>query len=46
MELKDVLERNGAIVYLTRSDDYDLAVTNTINRKRSDLSRRANANML
>ena len=43
MELKDVLERNGAIVYLTRSDDYDLAVTNTINRKRSDLSRRANA---
>lgn len=43
MELKDVLERNGAIVYLTRSDDYDLAVTNTINRKRSDLSRRVNA---
>ncbi len=32
----------GAIVYLTRDGDYDLAVTNAINRKRSDLSRRAN----
>ena len=32
----------GAIVYLTRYDDYDLSVNNTINRKRSDLSRRGN----
>ena len=29
-------------MYLTRYDDYDLAITNTINRKRSDLSRRGN----
>lgn len=32
----------GAIVYLTRYDDYDLSVNHTINRKRSDLSRRGN----
>lgn len=32
----------GAIVYMTRYGDYDLSVTNTINRKRSDLSRRGN----
>ena len=32
----------GAIVYLTRYDDYDLSVTYTINNKRSDLSRRSN----
>lgn len=43
LNLKDKLEEKGAIVFLTRSDDYDLSVTNTINRKRSDLSRRANA---
>lgn len=36
------LEKLGAIVYLTREGDYDLAVPNTINRKRSDLSRRGN----
>jgi len=36
------LEKLGAIVYLTRQGDYDLAVPNTINRKRSDLSRRGN----
>ena len=40
--LKDTLESNGAIVYLTRNGDYDLSVPNTINRKRSDLSRRSN----
>lgn len=40
--LEDKLTKLGAIVYLTRYDDYDLAVTNTINRKRSDLSRRGN----
>lgn len=32
----------GAIVYMTRYGDYDLSVNNTINRKRSDLSRRSN----
>lgn len=37
-----VLEKKGAIVYLTRYGDYDLSVPNTINRKRSDLSRRGN----
>ena len=40
--LEDKLTKLGAIVYLTRYGDYDLAVTNTINRKRSDLSRRSN----
>jgi len=39
---QSVLEQNGAIVYLTRYGDYDLSVPNTINRKRSDLSRRSN----
>ena len=37
-----LLEEKGAIVYLTRYGDYDLSVPNTINRKRSDLSRRGN----
>ena len=41
-KLMETLEKNGAIVYLTRDDDYDLAVNNAVNRKRSDLSRRAN----
>lgn len=41
-ELEDKLTKLGAIVYLTRYGDYDLAVNNTINRKRSDLSRRRN----
>ncbi len=36
------LKEDGATVYLTRYDDYDLAVNNAYNRKRSDLSRRAN----
>lgn len=40
--LEKLLTEEGAIVYLTRYDDYDLAVPNTINRKRSDLSRRGN----
>ena len=40
--LEDRLTKMGAIVYLTRYGDYDLAVNNTINRKRSDLSRRGN----
>lgn len=41
-KLKETLEKRGATVYLTRYGDYDLAVPNAINRKRSDLSRRAN----
>ena len=41
-KLQIELEKLGAIVYLTREGDYDLAVPNTINRKRSDLSRRGN----
>lgn len=40
--VQDVLEQSGAIVYLTRYGDYDLSIPNTINRKRSDLSRRGN----
>lgn len=42
LKLEAELEKNGAIVYLTRYGDYDLSVKNAINRKRSDLSRRAN----
>ena len=42
LKIEKELEKNGAIVYLTRYDDYDLSVKNAINRKRSDLSRRAN----
>ena len=38
----DTLKEAGALVYLTRYGDYDLAVGNAWNRKRSDLSRRAN----
>lgn len=40
--LKEKLEKLGSTVYMTRYDDYDLAVNNAQNRKRSDLSRRAN----
>lgn len=40
--LEKRLTKLGAIVYLTRYDDYDLSVNNTINRKRSDISRRGN----
>lgn len=42
MSLANLLEKNGAIVLLTRTVDYDLSVNNAVNRKRSDLSRRAN----
>lgn len=42
LTLQEELEKNGAIVYLTRYGDYDLSVKNAISRKRSDLSRRAN----
>lgn len=40
-KIEETLTSLGAIVYLTRYGDYDLSVTNTINRKRSDLSRRS-----
>lgn len=42
LKLEQLLLSNGAIVYMTRYGDYDLSVPNTINRKRSDLSRRSN----
>lgn len=42
LKLEDELTKKGAIVYQTRYGDYDLSVPNTINRKRSDLSRRSN----
>lgn len=38
--LSSLLIEKGAIVYLTRESDYDLAVPNAYLRKRSDLSRR------
>jgi len=41
-KIEEALEKQGAIVYLTRYDNYDLSVKNAIQRKRSDLSRRAN----
>src|SRR5574344_389243 len=40
-KLKKLLEKNGAIVYLTRSGDYDLSLPNTSYRKRSDLKERS-----
>lgn len=39
--LASMLTSKGAIVYLTREDDYDLAKPHAYLRKRSDLSRRA-----
>jgi len=42
LKLQEQLEKEGAIVYLTRYGDYDLSLSNAIQRKRSDLSRRAN----
>lgn len=41
-KLRQKLEIAGATVYLTRYGDYDLSVPYAVNRKRSDLSRRAN----
>lgn len=41
-KIEESLSKQGAIVYMTRYGDYDLSVKNTINRKRSDLSRRSN----
>ncbi len=42
LKLMDVLKKEGATVYLTRYGDYDLSTPDAWNRKRSDLSRRAN----
>lgn len=41
-KLKYELEKLGAIVYMTREDDYDLSSPNAYLRKKSDLSNRAN----
>lgn len=40
-KIMNMLKSKGATVYLTRYGDYDLATPNAWNRKRSDLSRRA-----
>lgn len=42
LKLRDKLESLGAIVYLTRDNDYDLSNPNASLRKRSDLANRAN----
>ena len=41
-KVMNLLKNEGAIVYLTRYGDYDLAVTNAWKRNRSALSRRGN----
>ena len=40
-KLQEVLEKEGAIVYLTRYGDYDLSKNYTGSRKKSDLNNRA-----
>lgn len=40
--LKEKLESNGAIVYMTRDGDYDLSTPNAIYRKKSDFDNRIN----
>lgn len=42
LKLRDELEKNGAIVYLTRDSDVDLS-SNTHNHKKSDLNNRIKA---
>ncbi len=39
-KVKEILEKEGAIVYMTRYDDYDLS-NSTYNRKKRDLNNRA-----
>ena len=41
LKLKDKLEKMGAVVYMTRTDDYDLSNPSASLRKRSDLGNRA-----
>lgn len=40
-KLQEILEKDGAIVYLTRYGDYDLSKNYTGSRKKSDLNNRA-----
>ena len=40
-KLQEMLEKEGAVVYLTRYGDYDLSSNNVSLRKRSDLTNRA-----
>ena len=40
-KLEEMLEKQGAIVYMTRYGDYDLSANNVSRRKKSDLSQRA-----
>lgn len=40
LKLKNVLEKMGAIVYITRNADYDLSVPGAYLRKKSDLTNR------
>ncbi len=40
LELKNQLEKKGALVYLTRSGDYDLSKPNAKRRKKSDFDNR------
>lgn len=39
-KLEESLTKKGAIVYMTRYDDYDLSLPNASNHKRSDLNQR------
>lgn len=41
LKLQQLLEQEGAIVYLTRYSDYDLSNINSYQRKKSDLNNRA-----
>lgn len=41
LKIKEVLEKRGAIVYLTRDGDYDLSSKYAESRKRSDLYKRS-----
>lgn len=41
LKVKEKLEKLGAVIYLTRNDDYDLSNPNASLRKRSDLGNRA-----
>ncbi len=43
LKLEEVLEKEGAIVYLTRYGDYDISGVNVTGRKKSDLNNRAKA---
>lgn len=41
LKLKNELEKNGAVIFLTRDGDYDLSEETAFSRKRSDLVNRA-----